>query len=100
MQPPICEICGERFSEGGDLLYFERTAKDEEWYVMAEQPGFVGHPPNAAWFCDKHLAAAKNLTHVHLTAAVTAIRKSLDEGKVGISLIEKLRNFISGEEEE
>lgn len=100
MQPPICELCGTKFSEGGKLVYFKRTPGDEEWYKLAEKPGFTGHPPNAAWFCEEHLAAAENLREIYFSDAIKALRKSMDEGRIGSDLIRRLKDFLSNEEEE
>jgi len=63
--PPICCICDEDFepNEGG-LIYFKEDEDNKIANKRLRQPGFVGHPPNAFWFCEKHYTAAKKLDHL------------------------------------
>ncbi|MHA1649393.1 MAG: hypothetical protein ACTSYB_04285 [Candidatus Helarchaeota archaeon] len=70
MKPPICCICDKRFdtSEGG-LVYFKKRASDLEWDKKVEA-GLVGHPPYAEWFCGKHYAKAKELSHLTIDEAM------------------------------
>ncbi len=79
MIPPICELCFKDFrdeEEGGDLLYFKMTEKGREFEKRTEEePGFTGHPPDAAWFCNEHLEEAKKLTHLTLDEAMVILRK-------------------------
>lgn len=79
MRPPECDICGKRFGpDEGDLIYFARDEAAENWHQRAEaEPGFVGHPPEAEWFCNKHLAIAKKYAHLPRKAAYVEIRKEL-----------------------
>lgn len=77
MKPPICELCDERFdpAEGG-LVRFAATAESESWRARAAaEPGFVGHPPDVAWFCGTHLAAAQGLTGRTLGDVLAAMRE-------------------------
>jgi hypothetical protein len=79
MKPPICEVCLRRIGENeeGKLLYFKRSPRDREWDKKAEEPGFDGHPPYAAWFCSEHLEKAENLTYLILPEAMEKIKKEL-----------------------
>ena len=72
MKPPICEVCGEDFGpEEGGLVEFERTPSDMAWYQRAElEEGFVGHPPNVAWFCGEHIEGARRLEDGPLSDAL------------------------------
>lgn len=63
MKPPICEVCDERFDPvDGELVSFVGDAASEAFEARAEQPGFVGHPPNLGWFCGQHVEAARTRT--------------------------------------
>jgi hypothetical protein len=75
MKPPICEQCGNRFPpEEGGLVRFAPTPESEAWRARAAaEPGFVGHPPDLAWFCGTHLAAAQALADDTLDAALRSI---------------------------
>ncbi|MEZ4825287.1 MAG: hypothetical protein R3C61_03190 [Bacteroidia bacterium] len=73
MKPPICVVCGNDFgtdANNGRLVYFVRTPEDITWYERADQEGFTGHPPNAAWFCELHYNKAVTLTHLTLEEAI------------------------------
>jgi len=65
MMPPLCCICDKDFepNEGG-LIYFMEDEADKIANERLRQPGFVGHPPNAFWFCEKHYPAAKELSYL------------------------------------
>ncbi len=69
MMPPYCSICMDMCEMDG-LVSFKRRPSDEEWDRMSEQEGFVGHPPYLAWFCPKHIDAARKLTHLTLDEAM------------------------------
>ncbi len=70
MMPPLCCICHEDFeSNEGRLIYFVETEDDKIANKRLRQPGFVGHPPNAFWFCAKHYPAAKELSNLTKTEA-------------------------------
>ena len=64
MKPPICEICHEDFFEKGGLIYFKEDEADIAHNKILNQPGYVGHPSNAFWFCEKHYENAKKLQHL------------------------------------
>jgi hypothetical protein len=76
MIPPICEICYRKFNpdKEGDLVYFKKTKKGEEFEEKAKEEGFVGHPPDATWFCGDHLEEAKKLTHLTIDEAVGMLK--------------------------
>ncbi|GAB4314975.1 MAG: hypothetical protein Kow0069_16600 [Promethearchaeota archaeon] len=77
VKPPICAICGERFDPSqGALIYFRRTAADEEWHERRRrEPGFVGHPPEAEWFCGKHARRASELSNLTIGEAFGVLRR-------------------------
>ena len=76
MMPPICCICDEDFepSEGG-LIYFTEDENDKIANERLSQPGIVGHPPNAFWFCEKHYPAAKELSNLTKKEAFIILNK-------------------------
>jgi hypothetical protein len=59
MRPPVCAICDQDLVSGGGTVRFVSRDSDLAWRVRAQQPGFVGHPPDTEWFCDAHIAAAR-----------------------------------------
>ncbi len=71
MRPPDCELCDARFDpgDGGGLVSFARDPAHADWYIRAEQPGFIGHPPHQAWFCAAHRPAATTLANRGQTLA-------------------------------
>ncbi|MFX0137950.1 MAG: hypothetical protein ACFFDN_30190 [Candidatus Hodarchaeota archaeon] len=77
MKPPICEICDKKMGEFDDcgLVYFKKRPSDLEWDKKAEQPGFVGHPPYAAWFCKEHYEQAIKLEHLTISEALQKIKE-------------------------
>jgi hypothetical protein len=79
MKPPICRVCGKNFSadDEGDLIYFKKRPKDIEWdEMMKREPGMVGHPPYADWFCNKHFTKAKELEHLTIDKAIVILKKT------------------------
>ena len=78
MKPPICCICGKDFrdlDEGG-LIYFKKRSSDIDWdKKMEEEPGMVGHPPYADWFCGEHYSKAKELEQLTIDEAVEMLKK-------------------------
>ncbi|MHC4830856.1 MAG: hypothetical protein ACYTFT_10980 [Planctomycetota bacterium] len=79
MRPPICELCDDRFGEGeGGLVGFARRPSDRAWHERADaEPGFVGHPPEVAWFCGKHYETAKALADLPIDQAMSRLRADL-----------------------
>lgn len=77
MKPPICHICHNDFepAEGG-LVYFAEDQNDKISNERLQQPGFVGHPSNAFWFCGKHYPAAKELGNLTKTEAFKILRNN------------------------
>lgn len=77
MRPPICEVCekGMRENEDCKLIYFKKSEKDLKWDEKASQPGYVGHPPYAGWFCSEHLERAEELAHLTLPEAMKILNK-------------------------
>ena len=41
--------------------------------------GLTGHPPYADWFCDKHYAAAKELSHLTIPEAIEILKEKFTE---------------------
>ena len=76
MKPPICCICHNNFepNEGG-LIYFVETEEDKTANERLRQPGFVGHPPNAFWFCGEHYSEAKKLNDLTKTEAFKILKQ-------------------------
>lgn len=68
MRPPICEVCGARFDPDAALVRFA------DYEPLPE--GQVGHPRGLGWFCGRHLAAARDLTHLAEAEAVARIEDS------------------------
>jgi hypothetical protein len=74
MIPPKCVVCGR--GDSGDpacsfhLMRFARTADDDAF----ERPGVTGMPPSAAWFCDAHVARAREYAHLPLVEALPKVR--------------------------
>ena len=77
IKPPICEVCDKRIGEDEEcgLVYFKKRPSDLEWDKKASQPGFVGHPPYAAWFCSEHLEKAKALEHLTISEAMQKLKE-------------------------
>jgi len=81
MKPPICIICYKEFrdSDEGGLVYFEKSKSDERWIKAMKVEGLTGHPPYADWFCDKHYAAAKELSHLTIPEAIEILKEKFTE---------------------
>ncbi len=76
MRPPNCDLCHDDCNAHEGLLYFAEDERSKEWHARsAAEPGFVGHPPDAGWFCDTHLAAARELTHLPRSEAIARLRE-------------------------
>lgn len=72
MRPPECWVCGRGFEpsrDGGDLVEFR--SRPEDRHLLEEHGGGerVGHPPNAEWFCARHLVGAQRLRELTLPDA-------------------------------
>ena len=75
MRPPMCYVCDKDFdTDEGDLLYFKKGEKGIAWDKKMEQPGFVGHPPYAEWFCNEHIEEWKKLQHLTFSEAKKKIK--------------------------
>ena len=75
MKPPICEICYDRFFNGGGLIYFKEDENDSIFNKRFDEEGFVGHPSNAFWFCEKHYPKAKALSHLTKEEAFLILKR-------------------------
>lgn len=64
MRPPVCEICDANLDPAdgaGGLVTFQPDDHSRDWRRRAaEEPGFVGHPPDTGWFCAAHIDAARD----------------------------------------
>jgi len=79
MKPPICEICDDRFLSGGGLIYFTQDENDKKFNERLKIKGFVGHPTNAFWFCEKHIYIARKYSDLVKTQALPKIRTEITE---------------------
>ena len=78
MRPPICDICNKKFDDKeGGLVYFKKRPSDMEWDIRMQQPGMVGHPPYAEWFCGLHYEKAKDLSHLTIDKAMELLKKGV-----------------------
>jgi len=76
MMPPICSICQDRFDPMlGGLIYFIEDEEDKICNERLRQPGYSGHPSNAYWFCEIHIAEAKKYQHMQKKEAMKIIRE-------------------------
>jgi hypothetical protein len=81
MKPPICAICGIKFDpiNSGGLVYFKMRQSDIEWHERMKKIKGTGHPPESAWFCDKHYPLANDLSHLTIDLALQQIKQTLHE---------------------
>lgn len=65
VRPPICDLCDadvDAGAGGGGLVTFQADERSAAWRRRAaEEPGFVGHPPDTGWFCAVHIEAAREV---------------------------------------
>lgn len=80
--PPMCNICEKDFnaSEGG-LVYFTETPREKEENKRFNEPGFVGHPSNAVWFCPEHYKLANPLSDLTRAEAMLQLKTALEKEK-------------------
>ncbi|PKQ26480.1 MAG: hypothetical protein CVT64_05245 [Actinobacteria bacterium HGW-Actinobacteria-4] len=79
MRPPHCDVCGaDATSGGGGLVSFKPTTSDALWHQRAARGEIVGHPPNAAWLCDKHARVGSALAGTHTLSAGLAQIQAAD----------------------
>lgn len=77
MRPPICDICHDDFDlseEDCGLIYFKKSESDHAWDKKMEEPGMVGHPPYARWFCRGHYRKAKEMVNLTAPEAMKLLR--------------------------
>mgnify|MGYP001792006470 CR=1 FL=1 len=76
MKPPICAVCGKRFSPGkeedGGM-----TVKFADYKPLPER--MVGHPKGMVWVCSEHLAEARSRTNLPTAEAIKQIREASSE---------------------
>lgn len=76
MRPPICDVCRKRFgpTEGG-LVRCRATDAGRAFDLRRRtERGFVGHPPDAGWFCGAHVEAARSHAELTLAEVVALLR--------------------------
>lgn len=82
VRPPVCEICDARVdptADGGGLVTFQPDDRSRDWHRRAaEEPGFVGHPPDVGWFCAAHIDAARAVARTSTFGE--GMRRLLDAG--------------------
>lgn len=105
VRPPVCEICDADLDPAdvnGGLVTFQPDDRSRDWRRRAaEEPGFVGHPPDTGWFCGAHIdaarAAARTLTFPEgmrrlrtdgeaCDAPASALQPDLEPDLVGVEL--------------
>jgi len=76
MMPPLCCICHKDFpANEGKLIYFTEDEHDIQFNKRFEEPGFVGHPSNAFWFCETHYPEAAKIQHLTKQEALKILRE-------------------------
>lgn len=82
MRPPICEICDLKFVDealnepgNGGLVEFKPSIEDKAVIARMQVKGWVGHPPNMAWFCKNHIEEARAIRHMSLKEAMIVLKK-------------------------
>jgi hypothetical protein len=69
MRPPICDLCGARFEpEAGGMVRFA------DYEPLPD--GMVGHPQGLEWFCPRHIARARKLSHLPSGTAITRLQRT------------------------
>jgi hypothetical protein len=89
LRPPHCFVCGlslRDLDDGQDLwsvftlVAFELTAEEKAVHEARARSGWVGHPENTEWFCDRHAPLARERAHLHWRAALSEIRAAGRDG--------------------
>ena len=78
MKPPVCTVCDKHFFEGGGLVYFSETPEDKKLNKKLNRKDMAGHPPNAFWFCEKHITSAQKLAGLTKIKALELLRKEFN----------------------
>lgn len=85
----MCEICDADLDPqhgGGGLVTFQPDDRSREWRRRAaEDPGFVGHPPDTGWFCAAHIDAARSAA-ANLTFPEAMQRLVADSGRTAAAV--------------
>lgn len=77
MKPPLCYVCGaDGLQEPGQftVVYFALTPAEEAFAAERSAAGWVGHPDNAVWFCEQHVALGRERAGMHWRAALAELR--------------------------
>ena len=75
MRPPICAYCGLDFRD--EDLHSETSGglvRFADYAPLLE--GIMGHPKGLAWFCAKHITAARGLKDMALSEALMHLKGS------------------------
>ena len=76
MRPPVCAICDRDLDENeGGVVYFKKRFSDKVWDRKMKRIHGVGHPPYAEWFCEKHIALAREVEDQIINVAISIIRE-------------------------
>lgn len=78
--PPICVLCDSRFEpdEQCGLIQFTLTEEQNEFNTRFRKQGFTGHPEGFHWFCKSHYDAARTLSYLHDSEALSLLRIRFD----------------------
>lgn len=74
MMPPTCAVCPASLHEGRELTEFALVYFQGNFTYPV---GWVGHPPNAVWFCTDHAPLAEGLTGLPAGEALEEIRQRM-----------------------
>jgi hypothetical protein len=77
VKPPECVVCGADAAAPGELVRFVSRPEDLAWRRRVERDRLVGHPPDTAWLCERHVEAGRRLApELDLDDAVSRLRAS------------------------
>ena len=74
VRPPLCDVCGADCADGGKLIRFALRPSDREWHARADAGGMVGHPPEAAWLCARHVVRGAELSPLTVDVVLAELR--------------------------
>lgn len=66
----MCFICLRSMRDEEPFSSFETvrfavSPEEEVWQRERDRQGWCGHPSEVEWFCDEHVAQARDLSHLH-----------------------------------
>ncbi|MEU6036412.1 hypothetical protein ABZ801_13465 [Actinomadura sp. NPDC047616] len=86
MIPPHCHVCGLDLRDVPDdrdlhsiftLVYFALSPREQEIQDARDREGWTGTPPNAHWFCHRHVGLTRGRTTMHWRDALDSINAEL-----------------------